>query len=72
MLRSLYDLGLFSSVKRVGERDPVAPRQMMSRLFEEKFASEEPEVTLLRVEAHHDRCGRVFQHGRLHRPGDGA
>ena len=26
---------------------------MMSRLFEEKFTSDEPEVTLLRVEAHH-------------------
>lgn len=54
MLRSLYDLGLFSSVKRVVNGTQVAPRQMMSCLFEEKFASAEPEVTLLRVEAHHD------------------
>src|ERR1039458_2179131 len=54
MLRSLYDLGLFSSVKRVVNGAEVAPRQMMSRLFEEKFTSQEPEVTLLRVEAHHD------------------
>jgi lysine 6-dehydrogenase len=54
MLRSLYDLGLFSSVKRAMNGTQVAPRQMMSRLFEEKFTSEEPEVTLLRVEAHHD------------------
>src|SRR5664279_5094888 len=41
MLRSLYDLGLFSSVKRVVNGTEVAPRQMMSRLFEEKFTSEE-------------------------------
>ena len=54
MLRSLYDLGLFSSVKRVVNGTEIAPRQMMSRLFEEKFTSEEPEVTLLRVEAHHE------------------
>lgn len=53
MLRSLYDLGLFSSVKRVVNGAQMAPRQMMSRLFEEKFTSEEPKVTLLRVEAHH-------------------
>ncbi len=54
MLRSLYDLGLFSSRKRSLNGAEVAPRQMMSRLFEEKFKSDEPEVTLLRVEAHHE------------------
>ena len=57
MLRSLYDLGLFSSVKRPVNGTEVAPRQVISRLFEEKFSSEEPEVTLLRVEAHQ---GDVF------------
>jgi lysine 6-dehydrogenase len=60
MLRSLYDLGLFSGVKRTVNGSQVAPRQMMSRLFEEKFASEEPEVTLLRVEAHHDTVVASF------------
>jgi lysine 6-dehydrogenase len=54
MLRSLYDLSLFSSVKRLVHGTEVAPRQVMSRLFEEQFKSDEPEVTLLRVEAHHD------------------
>ena len=54
MLRSLYDLGLFSSQKRSVNGNEVAPRQVMSRLFEEQFTSDEPEVTLLRVEAHHD------------------
>ena len=54
MLRSLYDLGLFSSVKRSVNGTEVAPRQVTSRLFEEQFTRDEPEVTLLRVEAHHD------------------
>ncbi|MGC2112081.1 MAG: saccharopine dehydrogenase C-terminal domain-containing protein [Candidatus Korobacteraceae bacterium] len=53
MLRSLYDLGLFSSEKRPINGSNVAPRQVVSRLFEEKFQSDEPEVTLLRVEAHY-------------------
>ncbi len=60
MLRSLYDLGLFSSVKRAMNGTEVAPRQMMSRLFEENFTSEEPEVTLLRVEAHHHNVVASF------------
>ena len=54
MLRSLYDLGLFSSETRRVNGTEVAPRQITSRLFEEKFASTEPEVTILRVEAHHE------------------
>ncbi|MDR3747207.1 MAG: saccharopine dehydrogenase C-terminal domain-containing protein [Acidobacteriota bacterium] len=53
MLRSLYDLGLFSSRKRRVDGTEVAPRQVTSRLFEEKFASTAPEVTILRVDAHH-------------------
>ena len=60
MLRSLYDLGLFSSVKRVVNGTEVSPRNMMSRLFEEKFTSDEPEVTLLRVEAHHESVVASF------------
>jgi lysine 6-dehydrogenase len=53
ILRALYDLGLFSSEKRRTDAGMVSPRQIMSRLFEEKFSGNEPEVTLLRVEAHH-------------------
>ncbi len=60
MLRSLYDLGLFSSVKRMVNGNEVAPRQVMSRLFEEKFSSDDPEVTLLRVEVHHDSIVASF------------
>ena len=52
MLRSLYDLGLFSSEKMHIDGMLVSPRQIMSKLFEQKFSGNEPEVTLLRVEAH--------------------
>ena len=53
-LRTLYDLGLFSNEKRRINGALIAPRQAMACLFEEKFKSDEPEVTILRVEAHHD------------------
>jgi lysine 6-dehydrogenase len=53
MLRTLYDLGLFSSEKQRIDGAMIAPRQIMARLFEEKFSGNDPEVTLLRVEAHH-------------------
>jgi lysine 6-dehydrogenase len=53
-LRTLYDLGLFSNEKRRINGVMIAPRQAVACLFEEKFKSDEPEVTILRVEAHHD------------------
>jgi lysine 6-dehydrogenase len=52
MVRSLYDLGLFSSEKRKFGKVEVSPREMMGRLFEEKFGGSEPDVVILRVEAH--------------------
>jgi len=53
-LRTLYDLGLFSDEKRRINGAMIAPRQAVACLFEEKFKSDEPEVTILRVEAHHE------------------
>lgn len=60
MLRSLYDLGLFSSEKRRIDGAMISPRQVMSSLFVEKFAGDEPELTLLRVEAHHGEVAASF------------
>ncbi len=60
MLRSLYDLGLFSSEKRRINGSDIAPRQLMVKLFEEKFASAAPELTILRVEAHHGDVSASF------------
>lgn len=52
IIRSLYDLGLFSSKPRKIGDSQVVPRALMAKLFEEKFASAEPDVVILRVEAH--------------------
>jgi len=58
LLRGLYDLGMFSSQKQRFGKVEIAPRVITSKLFEEKFAGREPDVVILRVEAHRD--GRVF------------
>ena len=52
LLCELNDLGLFSSEKmRVGNAE-VAPRALMSKVFEGKFASKGPDVCIMRLEAH--------------------
>ncbi len=52
LLCELKELGLFSSEKmRVGGVE-VAPRALMSKLFEEKFAGKGPDVCIMRLEAH--------------------
>jgi len=57
MIRALYDLGFFSSKKlKIGKAE-VTPRQITSELFLEKFSGNEPDVCIMRVEAHRD--GRV-------------
>jgi lysine 6-dehydrogenase len=52
MLRALYDLGLFSSEKRRIDGTMISPRQVMSSLLVEKLSGDEPELTLMRIEAH--------------------
>ncbi|HEU5400033.1 MAG TPA: saccharopine dehydrogenase C-terminal domain-containing protein [Terriglobales bacterium] len=54
MIRALYDLGLFSSKKRKIGKVEVSPRTVMSDLIIEKFSGDEPDVTVMRVEAHRD------------------
>ncbi|HKM48119.1 MAG TPA: saccharopine dehydrogenase C-terminal domain-containing protein [Terriglobales bacterium] len=52
LLCELKELGLFSSEKmRVGNVE-VAPRAVMSKVFEGKFASKGPDVCIMRLEAH--------------------
>lgn len=60
MLRSLYDLGLFSSEKRRIDGAMISPRQMMSSLLIEKLSGDEPELTIMRVEAHHGAVKASF------------
>lgn len=57
MIRSLYDLGLFSKEKRKIGKVEIAPRALMSDLMVEKLSGDEPDVTVMRVEAH--RAERV-------------
>jgi lysine 6-dehydrogenase len=52
IIRALYDLGLFSSDPIKVGKDKVVPRAVMTKIFEQKFAGNEPDVTILRVEGH--------------------
>ena len=52
MIRTLYDFGFFSSAKRKIGKVQIAPREMTTSLFLEKFVVDAPEATILRVEAH--------------------
>jgi lysine 6-dehydrogenase len=51
LIRGLYDLGLFSSEKRKINGVEISPRAVTSDLFCEKFAGEDPDLTVMRVEA---------------------
>jgi lysine 6-dehydrogenase len=52
LLCELKELGLFSKEKmRVGKVE-VAPRELMSKVFEGKFAGKGPDVCIMRLEAH--------------------
>ncbi|HWC18202.1 MAG TPA: saccharopine dehydrogenase C-terminal domain-containing protein [Terriglobales bacterium] len=52
LIRGLYDLGFFSSEKRRLKSGEVTPRELTSHLFLEKLSGEEPDVTIMRIEAH--------------------
>lgn len=51
LLCELKQLGLFSSQKMKVNGFELAPRALMSRIFEGKFAGKGPDVCILRVEA---------------------
>ena len=52
LIRGLYDLGMFSSEKKKFGKVEIAPRKLIARLFEEQFAGDDPDLVILRVEAH--------------------
>lgn len=54
LIRALYDLGLFSKEKRKIGKVEIAPRRLMADLMVEKFSGSDPDVTVMRVEAHRD------------------
>jgi len=60
LVRGLYDLGFFSSKKiRVGKTD-VSPRALTTQLFLQKLSGNEPDVTIMRIEAHNSACITSF------------
>jgi lysine 6-dehydrogenase len=52
LVRGLYDLGFFSSQKRRLQSGEISPRELTARLFLEKLSGDEPDVTIMRIEAH--------------------
>ncbi len=52
MIRALYHLGLFSGEKLKLDKVEVAPRVVTARLLQQKFAGDEPDMVVMRVEAH--------------------
>jgi lysine 6-dehydrogenase len=58
MVRLLYDLGLFSSNKRKVGKATIAPRELTAQILTEKFGGSDPDICILRVEAHAQ--GSVF------------
>lgn len=52
LLCELKELGLFSSQKIRINGTEIAPRAMMAKIFEGKFASKGPDVCIMRLEAH--------------------
>jgi lysine 6-dehydrogenase len=52
LLCELKELGLFSSEKMKIGKAEIAPRAVMSKIFEGKFASKGPDVCIMRLEAH--------------------
>ncbi len=52
MVRLMYDLGLFSGEKRKVGKATIAPRELMSQILVEKFSGNDPDICIMRVEAH--------------------
>jgi lysine 6-dehydrogenase len=57
LIRTLYDFGLFSKEKMTFDGGEVSPREITARLMSQRFAGEEPDVTILAVEAHEKPAG---------------
>lgn len=60
LIRGLRDLGFFSSDKiKIGKAE-VTPRAITSHLFLKKLSGNEPDVTIMRIEAHNSGCITSF------------
>jgi lysine 6-dehydrogenase len=65
-IRGLYDLGFLSSEKRKINGVEISPRAVTSSLFQEKFGGDDPDLTVMRVEAH--KSGKRSPFGKQQEP----
>jgi lysine 6-dehydrogenase len=61
LIRGLFDLGLFSSEKREINGNKISPREVITNLFLEKFAGNEADLTVMRIEAHEEQKRGLFK-----------
>jgi lysine 6-dehydrogenase len=61
LIRGLYDLGFFSSEKRKFRKSEISPREMTATLFLEKLSGNEPDVCIMRIEAHQNERVLAFE-----------
>jgi lysine 6-dehydrogenase len=60
LIRGLYDLGFFSSNKvKIGKQE-IAPRALTAHMFLKKMSGTDPDVTVMRIEAHNSGCITSF------------
>jgi lysine 6-dehydrogenase len=52
VIRGLYDFGFFSSKKMKIGKTEISPRALTSQIFLDKMSGNEPDVTIMRIEAH--------------------
>ncbi len=52
VIRGLYDFGFFSSKKMRICKTEISPRALTAQLFLDKMSGSEPDVTIMRIEAH--------------------
>jgi lysine 6-dehydrogenase len=61
LIRGLYNLGFFSSEKRKFKKAELSPREMTSALFLQKLSGNEPDVCIMRIEAHQNDRVLAFE-----------
>lgn len=59
-IRALYDFGLFDKKPRKIGKAEISPRALMSELMIEKLSGNEPDVTVMRIEAHSRKVVHTF------------
>jgi len=59
-IRALYEFGLFDKKPRKIGKLEISPRALMADLMVEKLKGDQPDVTIMRLEAHHGSTVHAF------------